>query len=218
MFNDAVTELRYVRSDETGVANELGRSSRIGWNYEYYSSRRLNTTRTCGKPGTIPTRKRPHYYGAGIAEDMRKFPCGSSDFKEWDLNPLSCSQFGKRAGLLTIRTIHIWGNKSYNKKFSEQLIYFPLIRHEPHRKQFFYCCVCICCCVNVFNEQLPRNDRGCIYRHKLKYASQVGSVATIYIPRFITTGSVIQKLMGETQTAWISHKRTFTYLLTYSWS
>jgi hypothetical protein len=35
--------------------------------------------------------------------------------------------------------------------------------HRPHRKnrvqQFFSCCVCICCCGNVFTEPLPSNGR-----------------------------------------------------------
>jgi hypothetical protein len=41
----------------------------------------------------------------------------------------------------------------------------------------------------------------------MKYAVEMGSVAMIYIPSFIKTGSGIQKLMGgggrgDTQTAW----------------
>jgi hypothetical protein len=52
----------------------------------------------------------------------------------------------------------------HNKKFWEELIaYFPLIRHESHRKrrleQFFCCCVCICCHGNVYSEPLPSNNR-----------------------------------------------------------
>jgi hypothetical protein len=55
----------------------------------------------------------------------------------------------------------------YNNTFWEDLIaYFPLIRHGPHRKrsvQKFYCCLCLCCCSNIFIVPLPSNDRG-IYR------------------------------------------------------
>jgi hypothetical protein len=55
-------------------------------------------------------------------------------------------------------------NIIFNKKFWEELVaYFPLIRHEQHRKrrvqQFFYCCVYIRCRGNVFTEPLPSNDR-----------------------------------------------------------
>jgi hypothetical protein len=38
----------------------------------------------------------------------------------------------------------------------------------------------------------------------MKYATEMGSGAMMYIPSFIKIGSVIQKLMdvGDTQTAW----------------
>jgi hypothetical protein len=38
----------------------------------------------------------------------------------------------------------------------------------------------------------------------MKYATEIGSGAMIYIPSFIKIGSVIQKLMGmgDSQTAW----------------
>jgi hypothetical protein len=61
----------------------------------------------------------------------------------------------------------------YKKKFWEELIvYFPSIRHGPHRKrrvkQFFYCCMCICCRGNIFTEPLPSNERGLhIQTHRL---------------------------------------------------
>jgi hypothetical protein len=44
----------------------------------------------------------------------------------------------------------------------------------------------------------------------MKYAVQVGSGATLYIPSFIQIGSRIQKLMGgrDLQTAWRLHKPT----------
>jgi hypothetical protein len=32
------------------------------------------------------------------------------------------------------------------------------ISYRPHRKQFFYCCIRVCCCRNVFTELLPRNS------------------------------------------------------------
>jgi hypothetical protein len=43
----------------------------------------------------------------------------------------------------------------------------------------------------------------------MKYAVEMGSVAMIYIPGFIKTGSGIQKIIGgfaDTQRAWRSHK------------
>jgi hypothetical protein len=61
----------------------------------------------------------------------------------------------------------------------------------------------------VFTEPLPSNDGG--YTDKktegrdMKYADEMGSYAMIYIPSFINTGSVIQKLTAEytgKQTAW----------------
>jgi hypothetical protein len=46
----------------------------------------------------------------------------------------------------------------------------------------------------------------------MTYAVEMGSVAMIYIPRFIKSGSGIQKLIEgqytDTQTAWRSHKPT----------
>jgi hypothetical protein len=50
----------------------------------------------------------------------------------------------------------------------------------------------------------------------MKYASEMGSGAMIYIPSFIRIGSGIQKLIGargfkDTQTAWRSHKPTFIF-------
>jgi hypothetical protein len=57
------------------------------------------------------------------------------------------------------------------KKFREELIaYFPLIRYESHRKrsvqQFFYRCVCVRCCGNLFTEPLPSNDKGDTHKDK----------------------------------------------------
>jgi hypothetical protein len=44
----------------------------------------------------------------------------------------------------------------------------------------------------------------------MKYAFEMGSVAMIYIPSFITIGLDIQKLLGggDTQTGWRSHTPT----------
>jgi hypothetical protein len=58
----------------------------------------------------------------------------------------------------------------------------------------------------VFTKSLPSNDKGDTQTHKLvgwiyKYAVEMGSSATIYIPSFIKTDSGIQKLIaGDTQT------------------
>jgi hypothetical protein len=48
----------------------------------------------------------------------------------------------------------------------------------------------------VLTEQLPSNDKG-VYRHTegfMKYAVEMGSGATIYIPSFVKIGSGTQKL------------------------
>jgi hypothetical protein len=49
-----------------------------------------------------------------------------------------------------------------NKKFWEELItYFPLMQHEPHRKQCvqqFFCCMFIHCHGNMFIKQLASNN------------------------------------------------------------
>jgi hypothetical protein len=57
--------------------------------------------------------------------------------------------------------------------------------------------------VFVSTEPLPNNDtRGYTYRHTdlwegfVKYAIEMGSGATIYIPSFIKIGAGIQKLIG----------------------
>jgi hypothetical protein len=57
--------------------------------------------------------------------------------------------------------------KNKQKFCEELLVYFPLIRHESHRKrrvqQLFYCCG------KIFIEPLPSNDRGMhkrTHRHK----------------------------------------------------
>jgi hypothetical protein len=47
----------------------------------------------------------------------------------------------------------------------------------------------------------------------MKYAVEIGSVAMIYLPSFMKTGSGIPTLMGgggytDTQTEWRSHKPT----------
>jgi hypothetical protein len=44
----------------------------------------------------------------------------------------------------------------------------------------------------------------------MKYAAEMGSATMLYIPSFIKTGSVIQKLIGWIQrdTAWRSHNPT----------
>jgi hypothetical protein len=112
-----------------------------------------------------------------------------------------------------------------NINFSEELIaYFPLIRHERHRKrhvQQFFFVSCNRCRGNVFTESLPSNGRIHIQTQRIieeimKYATAVGSGSTIYIPRFITTGSAIQKPTGvggytDPQAAWRSHKHTFIF-------
>jgi hypothetical protein len=44
----------------------------------------------------------------------------------------------------------------------------------------------------------------------MKYATEMGSGAMIYIPNFIKIGLAIQKLIeGDTQTAWRLHNPTF---------
>jgi hypothetical protein len=66
---------------------------------------------------------------------------------------------------------------------------------------------CTRCRGNVFTERLPSNDSGgYTYRHTdwwegfMKYAVEMGSVATLCIPSFIKTGSGIQKVRrGDTQ-------------------
>jgi hypothetical protein len=83
-------------------------------------------------------------------------------------------------------------NLIFNKKFCEELIaYCPLIQ-GPHRKrrvqQFFYCCLCIPCRVNVFTEPLPSNEWG--YTHTdcwegfVKYAVVMDSGAMIIHTKF----------------------------------
>lgn len=65
-----------------------------------------------------------------------------------------------------------WTQSQYNlriiKKFWKEIIaYFPSVRHAQHRKQsvqqFLYCCVCICCCGNMFTELLFSNNKGDTY-------------------------------------------------------
>jgi ABC-type histidine transport system ATPase subunit len=45
----------------------------------------------------------------------------------------------------------------------ERITYFPLILQGPHKKQrvkqFFYCCLCIRCRGNMFDEPLSSHDR-----------------------------------------------------------
>jgi hypothetical protein len=76
-------------------------------------------------------------------------------------------------------------------------------------QQFFYCCVCIRWCGNVFISPFPSNDRGIhIQTHRgegfIKYAVEMGSGAMIYIQSFIKIGSGIQKFnrVGNRDTAW----------------
>jgi hypothetical protein len=45
----------------------------------------------------------------------------------------------------------------------------------------------------------------------IMYAAEMGSGAMICIPSFIKTGSAIQTLIGEIQTARCSHKPTFIF-------
>jgi hypothetical protein len=65
------------------------------------------------------------------------------------------------------------GRAVRNKKFWEGLIaYFTLTRHGPHGKRRVrqFCCfsVCIRCHGNVFNKQLPSNERGIhVQTHRL---------------------------------------------------
>jgi hypothetical protein len=98
------------------------------------------------------------------------------------------------------------------KKFWEDLItYFSLIRNGPQRKrsgqQFFYCCVCNRCRVNMFTEPLPSNDGRitCRQTHRcegfMKYAVERGTDAMIYIRSFMKICSDIWKLIrGYTDT------------------
>jgi hypothetical protein len=60
-------------------------------------------------------------------------------------------------------------DNSNNKKSWEELIScFLLVQHGPHRKQQFYCYMCIHCHGNVFTELFPSNDRGIhIQTHRL---------------------------------------------------
>jgi hypothetical protein len=104
----------------------------------------------------------------------------------------------------------------FNKKLWEELITcFPLIWNGLHRKRLiqklFYCCMCIRCHGSVFTEPLPSNDKGLHIQHTdwwewfMKYATEMGSGAIIYIPSFIKLGSGIQKLIGgggDTLTQW----------------
>jgi hypothetical protein len=64
------------------------------------------------------------------------------------------------------------------------------------------CCVCIRCRGNVLPNRCLATIGIYTYRHTdwwegfAKYAVEMGSDAMIYIARFITIGSGIQKLMG----------------------
>jgi hypothetical protein len=105
---------------------------------------------------------------------------------------------------------------SYIRYFKQEVLgrtnrLFSLIRHGPHRKrrvsQFFYCCVYIRCCGNVFTEPLPSNDMGYIYRHTdwweglMKHAVKMASGAMIYLPTPIKISSGFQKwIRGYTDT------------------
>jgi hypothetical protein len=82
------------------------------------------------------------------------------------------------------------------------IAYCPLIRQEPHRKQWaqkFYCCMCIRCSGNVFTEPLPSNDRrdshADWWEGFIKYTVEMNTGAMIYIPNFIQIASVIQRLI-----------------------
>jgi hypothetical protein len=97
-------------------------------------------------------------------------------------------------------------NKIVGKKFWEELfVYFPLIRHGPHRKRrvqhFFYCFMCIPCRGNVFTEALRSKDMGYKYKNwwkvLVKFADEMSSGTMIYKPSFIKIGSGIQNLTGE---------------------
>jgi hypothetical protein len=74
---------------------------------------------------------------------------------------------------------------------------------------FLCCCMCIRFHGNVFTESWPSNRRGIYMQtHRLmegfmKYAIEMGSGATIYVPGFMKIGSGIQKLIGvDTKTIW----------------
>jgi hypothetical protein len=110
-------------------------------------------------------------------------------------------------------------------KFSEeQIAYFALIRHWPHRKrcvqQFFYCCICIRYRGNVFTHPLPRKDRRGTHIDMqtggrfMKYAVVMGWGAIICVPGFVMISSGIQKLAGiytDTQRVWWCHQRTLIF-------
>jgi hypothetical protein len=95
------------------------------------------------------------------------------------------------------------------KKFWELIGYVPLIKYRPHRKrrvqQFFYFCVCIRWCGEVFTEPLRSKDREYTYRHYrlrgiYEVAAEIVSGAMIHIPSFIKIGSGIQNLIRGIQT------------------
>jgi hypothetical protein len=80
------------------------------------------------------------------------------------------------------------------------------------------------CCLVMTGQFLPSHclatTGGYKYRHTdwweefMKYATEMGSGALIYIPSFIKSGSAIQKLMGEykdTQTALWLYKPTYNF-------
>jgi hypothetical protein len=54
--------------------------------------------------------------------------------------------------------------EKYKKFWEELIVYFPLIRHTPHRKrrvqQLLYCCVCIRYRGNISTEPLSSSDKG----------------------------------------------------------
>jgi hypothetical protein len=90
----------------------------------------LRQTRSTAAPGALPTRRRPHSYGTTIAQAMGEFPCGRSDFEQWDLNFVPCSQFGEH--------VHhqIWG-----KVFWRHAVYilpFILPNFSRSRYQIWY--------------------------------------------------------------------------------
>jgi hypothetical protein len=77
------------------------------------------------------------------------------------------------------------------KKFQEELIiYVPLKRcglhRKPHIQQFFY---------SYVSSLLQGRWEGF-----MKYATEMGSNAMMYVPNYIKTGSGIQKLVGGIQT------------------
>jgi hypothetical protein len=70
-------------------------------------------------------------------------------------------------------------------------------RHRPHRKHhfqhFLYCCVLICCCVNVFTVPLPSNGRlylsdhsGFQPCHNIYLKVQLYHILPISLPLYIT--------------------------------